>query len=70
MVYQLSTMSDQCEGEDMNKYLENLSKEQVLHLIVYQMFEKHITLDELTTAIKTKKKEIIQKVNEHLSKTL
>ena len=63
-------MSDQCEGEDMNKYLENLSKEQVLHLIVYQMFEKHITLDELTTAIKTKEKEIIQKVNEHLSKTL
>jgi len=54
----------------MNERLENLTKEQVIHLIVYQMFEKHISLDELTTAIKTKEKEIVQKVNQHLNQML
>ena len=54
----------------MNKHLDHLTKEQVIHLIVYQMFEKHISLDELTMAIKTKEKEIVQRVTEHLNKTL
>lgn len=49
---------------------EKMSKEQVIQLIVWQMFKKHISLDELTEKIKLKEREIVKNVNEHLMKTL
>jgi len=54
----------------MNEAFRKLNKDQVIHLIIWQMFEKGISLDELTQAIKIKEKEIIQKVNKHLSEDL
>lgn len=57
-------------GDIMNEAFDKLSKEQVIHLIIWQMFEKHISLKELTEAIKKDEKEIVRHVNEHLSKIL
>ena len=54
----------------MNEAFNKLSKKQVIDLIIWQMFEKHISLDELTARIKLKEKDIVKSVNEHLAKTL
>jgi hypothetical protein len=47
-----------------------MSKEQTLHLIVYMMFVKNISLEELTALIKDKEREIVIAVGEHLNKGL
>jgi len=49
---------------------DKMSKEQTMHLIIWQMFQKKISLEELTKLIKEKEKEICQSVNKHLEKTL
>ena len=54
----------------MNEAFSKLTKEQVIDLIIWQMFEKHISLDELTERIKLNEKDIVKAVNEHLNKTL
>lgn len=53
-----------------NEAFKKLTKPQVIDLIIWQMFEKHISLDELTVRIKEKEKDIVHNVNEHLNKTL
>jgi len=49
---------------------KQLTKDQVIHLIIWQMFEKKISLEELTAEIKEKEKEIIKNVNKHLIENL
>ena len=45
--------------------LATLTKAQVIDLIIWQMFEKQISLDELTKRIKEKELEIVDAVNAH-----
>lgn len=54
----------------MNEAFMKLSKKQVIDLIIWQMFEKHISINELTERIKSKEKDVVKAVNEHLTKTL
>ena len=44
-----------------------MTKEQVIHSIVYAMFQKKISLEELTKVIREKEKDIIIAVEKHLS---
>lgn len=60
------------EGEkvikmDSKEAFNRLTKEQVIHLIIWQMFTKQISLDELTKRIKEKELEIVEAVNQHLN---
>ncbi len=47
-----------------------LSKAQVIDLIIWQMFAKSISLEELTVRIQEAEKDVIRHVNEHLTKHL
>lgn len=49
---------------------DKLNKAQVIDLIIWQMFAKTISLEELTVRIREKEKEVISQVNEHLRKTM
>jgi len=55
---------------DQQEAFKKLSKDQVIHLIIWQMFQKEISLDELTEQIKLKEKEIVEKVNDHFQNEL
>lgn len=55
---------------DQQEAFKKLSKDQVIHLIIWQMFQKEISLDELTEQIKLKEKEIVEKVNDQFQKEL
>lgn len=50
--------------------IKRLSKDQVLHLVIFLMFEKRISLAELTLAIRTKESEIAEAVQAHLNRTI
>jgi len=45
---------------------DRLTKEQVTDLIIWQMFRKSISLEELTKRIKGREAEVIAHVNEYL----
>jgi len=45
---------------------DKLSKDQVIHLIIWQMYRKEISLEELTMVIEEKRTEIVQAVNDHM----
>ena len=53
-----------------NEAFDQLTKEQVIHLIIWQMFKKGISLEELTCEIKLREKEIVERVNAHFQKEL
>ncbi len=46
---------------------DKLTKEQVLHLIIWQMFKKQISLEDLAATIKERELEIVNAVNKHLN---
>lgn len=52
---------------DSKEAFSRLTKEQVIHLIIWQMFTKEISLEELTKRIKGKELEIVDTVNKHLN---
>ena len=52
------------------KALNRLSKAQVIDLIIWQMFVKKISLEELTERIKEEEAAIIKRVDEHLASNL
>jgi hypothetical protein len=49
--------------------LGQMSKEQVIHSIIYAMFEKNISLDELTKVIKEKEAQIIESINHYFKQS-
>lgn len=55
---------------DQQEAFKKLSKDQTIHLIIWQMFQKEISLDELTEQIRLKEKEIVEKVNDHFQNEL